>query len=81
MLKIYFEEVKEGNIVFIKGRLQSRDYIKKVVKRWTTPGGNRKKKEIELPLITREISISYIEKRKVFEFKPKTKKINTKKGE
>lgn len=57
-----FQNVKEGDYVFFKGRLQSRPYIKKFRKRWTTPGGNRKKKDIELPLKTREISISYIEK-------------------
>lgn len=56
------EDVKEGDFVFFKGRLQSRDYVKKVRKRWTTPGGNRKKKDIEIPLKTREVSISYIEK-------------------
>ncbi|GAB6458196.1 hypothetical protein bcgnr5369_30030 [Bacillus cereus] len=57
-----FQEVKEGDYVFFKGRLQSRPYVKKFRKRWTTPGGNRKKKDIELPLKTREVSISYIEK-------------------
>ncbi|MFP3725686.1 single-stranded DNA-binding protein [Priestia filamentosa] len=57
-----FENVKEGDYVFFKGRLQSRPYIKKFRKRWTTPGGNKKKKDIEVPLKTREVSISYIEK-------------------
>lgn len=56
------ENINEGDFVYFKGRLQSREYIKKMRKRWTTPGGNRKKKDIEIPLKTREVSISYIEK-------------------
>lgn len=58
-----FQTIKEGDYVFFKGRLQCRPYIKKFRKRWTTPGGNRKHKDIELPLKTREVSISYVEKR------------------
>lgn len=57
-----FQNIKEGDYVFFKGRLQSRPYVKKFRKRWVTPGGNKKKKDIEVPLKTREVSISYIEK-------------------
>ena len=57
-----FSEVHEEDYVMFKGRLQSRNYVKKFVKRWVTPGGNKKKKDIEIPLKTREVSISYIEK-------------------
>lgn len=56
------KNLHKGDYVYIKGRLQSRDYVKKFTKRWKTPGGNRKKKVIELPLKTREVSISYVEK-------------------
>lgn len=59
-----FEELREGDYVMFKGRLQSRPYVKKFTKRWETPGGNKKKKVIELPLKTREVSVSYIEKLK-----------------
>ena len=56
------QNIHQGDYVFFKGRLQSRDYVKTFIKRWKTPSGNRKKKTIELPLKTREVSISYIEK-------------------
>lgn len=57
-----FGEVKRGDLVKIVGRLQSRTYTKTVIERWKTPAGNRKKREVERSLITREISTSKLYK-------------------
>lgn len=56
-----FEHVKINDYVKVIGRLQSRRYKKEIVRRWVTPSGNKKKKKIELELITREISASKID--------------------
>ena len=57
-----FSSIKRGDFIKIVGRLQSRTYTKLVVKRWKTPSGRRKKKEMEKTLITREISASKLYK-------------------
>lgn len=57
-----FGNVQKTDLVKIVGRIQSRTYTKIEIKRWKTPSGRRKKKEIERPLITREISASKIYK-------------------
>lgn len=56
-----FENIRLNDYVKVVGRLQSRHYTKEIVRRWVTPAGNKKKKKIELDLITREISASKIE--------------------
>lgn len=57
-----FENIKINDFVKVIGRLQSRSYTKEITRRWVTPAGNKKKKKVELDLITREISASKIEK-------------------
>lgn len=57
-----FEHVRENDYVKVIGRLQSREYTKEITRRWVTPSGNKKKKKIELVLVTREISASKIDK-------------------
>jgi single-stranded DNA-binding protein len=57
-----FENIKINDYVKVIGRLQSREYTKEITRRWVTPSGNKKKKKIELTLLTREISSSKIEK-------------------
>ena len=57
-----FETLQVNDFVRVIGRLQSREYIKKVRKKWTTEHGNNKSKNIELSLTTREISASKIQK-------------------
>lgn len=57
-----FANIKEGDYVKVIGRLQSRTYNKEVTKRWTTIHGNKKKKKMELELLTREVSASKIMK-------------------
>lgn len=57
-----FEAIKVNDYVKVVGRLQSRHYKKEITRRWVTPAGNKKKKKIELDLLTREISASKIEK-------------------
>lgn len=55
-----FENIQRDSVVKIVGRLQSRGYQKELVKRWKTPNGKRKKKDIVLDLVTREVSASKI---------------------
>lgn len=57
-----FENIKINDYVKVVGRLQSREYTKEITRRWVTPSGNKKKKKVELTLLTREISASKIEK-------------------
>lgn len=57
-----FQNLHEGDYVKIKGRLQTRKYTKELIKRWKTAGGNKKKKVIPIELLTREVSISIVEK-------------------
>lgn len=57
-----FENIKVNDYVKVIGRLQSREYTKEITRRWVTPSGNKKKKKVELNLLTREISSSKIEK-------------------
>lgn len=57
-----FESIKLNDYVKVIGRLQSRHYKKEITRRWVTPAGNKKKKKVELDLVTREISASKIEK-------------------
>ncbi|QST02985.1 single-stranded DNA-binding protein (plasmid) [Pontibacillus sp. ALD_SL1] len=57
-----FESMAKHDIVRVSGRLQSREYNKTVTKRWVTEHNNKKKKKIDLTLMTREVSASKIEK-------------------
>jgi single-stranded DNA-binding protein len=55
-----FETIKVNDYARVVGRLQSREYTKEVTKRWVTEHGNKKKKKMDLTLITREVSASKI---------------------
>lgn len=53
-----FENINADEYVKVVGRLQSRIHQKELIRRWKTPSGKRKKKVLEIELVTREISAS-----------------------
>lgn len=57
-----FSEFVKDDLVKVIGRLQSRRFNKEFTRRWTTPGGNRKKQTKEFEVLTHEISASTIQK-------------------